>query len=376
MLSGSGFHSGFIQRVSGEAFVEQSVNFQDITGRIDIYEHHPLELKTTSSILTAEEIVKFRSSYLEQLGMYCAMVDKELGYLLVYNREGNQLLAGFDVEFKSLPDIKKEMLRRRDLLQKALETGDPSSLPPCPFASSGCIFLEKGICGCDSTVSPLFPIANLAKVQPNPALGQEFAQRFAAWRGGEMTGIPVNDIVYPRKAFYRDFGPKEKSNHDELKDDLKVTDKRGFYNELIYRGLAGSYGELTTQRLEWEGIRGRVDFHEGRVTRITKSGFSMPASRYRLAGAFPDRFLRLGFDCALANKGRARLIIYYPKVQPDEAKLMVYDMTFSHLDSLRREMLNRRDAIQATTISGKVDGLPKCPDWMCKFCGYAELGCK
>jgi hypothetical protein len=372
MLAGSGFHEGFIRRVSGEAFVEQSVNFQDITGRIDIYEGYPLELKTTSSTLTAEEIVRSRPSYLEQLGMYCAMVDKGLGHILLYNRGGDQPLVGFDAEFDNLSDIKKEMLRRRNLLQEALKTGNPVGLPPCPFANSGCIFLKKGICGCDTMMPPSFPIAGLAKIRPNPALGQEFARRFTAWEREEITGIPVNDIVYPRRAFHRGFGSEEEDNRSELRSGLEVIDKLGFNRELIFKALAGHPGELIVQQIDWEGIRGRVNLHEGRVTRITKSGFSTPAPRYNLASAFPDRLLRLGFDCALVNKGRARLIIYYPKVEPDEAKLIVYDMTFDHLDSLRREMHSRRDLIQAAKISGKVDDLPKCPAWMCKFCKHAS----
>lgn len=288
MLAGSGFHSGFIKRVSSEAFMEQSVNFQDITGRIDIYEGYPLELKTTSSTLTAEEIVRARPSYLEQLGMYCAMVDKELGYLLLYNREGDMPLVGFDAEFNNLSDIKKEMLRRRNLLQEALKTDNPVGLPPCPFANSGCTFMDKGICGCDTMIALSFPIADMAKVRSNPALGMEFAKRFATWTGSKIEGTAVNDLVLLRKTFHRISGSEEKDDHSDLKVSLEATDRRGFNQELIFRALSGPPGEHIAQRQEFEGIYGRVHIHEGRVTRVTKCGFSTHAPRYNLASAFPE----------------------------------------------------------------------------------------
>src|SRR2546426_4975999 len=60
MMLGSGFHEQFARAVSKEEYVEQFVELDGITGRIDIYEDLPLELKTTRSTIQAEELQAHR----------------------------------------------------------------------------------------------------------------------------------------------------------------------------------------------------------------------------------------------------------------------------------------------------------------------------
>ncbi|HLE77715.1 MAG TPA: hypothetical protein VJA65_04830, partial [bacterium] len=120
MMAGTGFHEAFGRAVSTEEFVEQLVEFQEIVGKIDIYENAPVELKTTGSIPSN---VFWRIDHVEQLGMYCTMVDRPMGYLLYYARAeyGRQPeLRAFDLEFTDQSAIAAEMVRRRDLLREAL----------------------------------------------------------------------------------------------------------------------------------------------------------------------------------------------------------------------------------------------------------------
>jgi len=203
MMLGSGFHERFGRAVSKEEYVEQFVEMDGITGRIDIYEQHPLELKTTRSAIAAEDLVSRRPSWLEQLGMYCAMVGREEGRLLVYNRAGPESLLAFAVRFRDLDAIRSEMTSRRDGLAKALETGSPDSLPVCPWRGKGCIYEAESVCSCSAMKEmPSFPIAEqAAEVVRDDGLEKDFAARMAR-PAAKKEGIRITDLVFPMKAFF------------------------------------------------------------------------------------------------------------------------------------------------------------------------------
>src|SRR5207302_793745 len=153
MMAGTGFHEAFGRAVSTEEFVEQLVEFEEIVGKIDVFENAPLELKTTGSM--PADVVADRPSHVEQLAMYCTMVGTSLGHLLYYRRaeygRAPQLRA-LNLEVRDPSEVAREMVRRRDLLRRALETRDASALPRCEWAGRGCRF--EGVCGCD-TADPL-----------------------------------------------------------------------------------------------------------------------------------------------------------------------------------------------------------------------------
>src|SRR3989454_913686 len=147
MLAGTGFHEVFGRAVSTEEFVEQFVEFQGIVGKIDIYDDVPVELKTTASL--PQGAAAARPSYVDQLGMYCTMTGRDQGRLFVYKRAlyGRPgALKGFDVRFKDLTAVEREMVRRRDLFREALASQDPSRLPRCEWFELRCDY--RAVCGC------------------------------------------------------------------------------------------------------------------------------------------------------------------------------------------------------------------------------------
>ena len=369
MLAGSGFHDAFNWKVSSEAWIEQKVTYQDIGGRIDIYEDRPLELKTTKSIIEAEELRRLRPTYLEQLGMYCAMVEKTDGWLLMYNRGEGRPLVGASVHFDLVKSIQREMLRRRDALRGALDIRDPSTLPTCMWSGKGCAF--EGICDC--TPGPVgFSIADLAHVEPSAYLEQEFGNRFQEAPSPQPEGVSINDLVYPRQTFFESLQSEEEE--DDLSEGLTALDNRAFTRELKYRGLGGVAGEYTSRPVQLGKIRGRVEFHEGRVLWVTRCGFRDPVARYRLVSALGDRLLRLGFNAVLANVGRSRMVVWYPNVPDEDARVIVYDLTWDNLSALRTEMIEREKLLDAAKSSGDFSNLAKCPAWRAKFCEFAP-GC-
>jgi hypothetical protein len=89
--------------------------------------------------------------------------------------------------------------------------------------------------------------------------------------------------------------------------------------------------------------------------------------RERLPRTFPHYFLRLGFDCALTENAKGRLLLYYAKVPKEDAKLMVYDVNFRNLNTIKAEALRRLELLEKATSPLQ---LPKCPSWMCSYCDY------
>jgi len=371
MMAGTGFHDAFNWKVSSEAWIEQKVSYQDINGRIDIYEDLPLELKTTKTLVEADDLRRLRPSHLEQLGAYCGMVDRPDGWLLTYNRGDGRSLVGAAVHFDLIKSIRKELTRRRDALRAALDAHDPGALPPCQWAGKGCPW--QGVCNC--IPGPVeYAIADLAHVEPSPELEAEFTKRFKDAPKPPDKGFSINDLVYPRQAYFRSIETEDEEEED-IAEALQALDNRAFMHELKYRALAVN-GGYTSRPVQLGNVTGRVEFHEGRVLWVTRCGFKEPVARYRLASALVDRLLRLGFNAALANVGRARLIVYYPNVPEEDARVIVYDLTWDNLTALRKEAERRAGLLEVAMKSKSPADLPACPAWRFKFCEFApQCGC-
>ena len=137
MWAGTGFHKTFGSAVSSEEYLEQFVEAEGIVGKIDIYEKTPVEVKTTSAPLDTKELLQYRPAYVEQLGMYCAMVNAHEGEIIIYQRRGEESsstspLVVYHVTFPDLEAIREEMRRRRDLLVQALIATTPAISPFAP----------------------------------------------------------------------------------------------------------------------------------------------------------------------------------------------------------------------------------------------------
>jgi len=369
MMAGTGFHEAFGRAVSTEEFVEQLVEFQEIVGKIDIYENAPVELKTTGSIPSN---VFWRIDHVEQLGMYCTMVDRPMGYLLYYARAeyGRQPeLRAFDLEFTDQSAIAAEMVRRRDLLREALRTGEPGRLPQCAWYGRNCDFAD--ICGC-AFAEPLVRMAgpNTAQVSENPDLAARLMGSITFEKPGPE--IKLNDLVFPRKAAFRR-APGEEEEEADAQERMASLQRQGFdqmLGDAVWYGFPGASKRVP---VTLGPIRASVLLFKGAPAILrTNKGQKEMVERKRLAEVFPHYIDRLGFECALANSERGRLIVYYSLIHDD--KFMVYDIWFKNLGAIRAEMERRLDLLES---GAPPEQLPACqPPWMVKFCDYKDrCGC-
>lgn len=375
MWAGTGFHDVFGAAVSSEEYIEQFVELGGVVGRIDIYEKVPVEVKTTSNLGEEANLRRKRPGYIEQLGMYCGMVDVGKGKIVVYQREpppeSSPTLAVYDVRFPQLEAVREEMVRRRSLLEEALASDDPGRLPRCPWYGMQCDY--SSVCDCGTTtVRTSYEIADLAsEVHPDKETARELLAKLTEQRPGEA--LRLNDIVFPRKAFFARLQretviDEEAVDQDEAKERLISMDRQGFLSVLRGALQYGAPGEAQCIPANLAELKDKVLLHQGVPTIVRAPSLRSVVERDRLPEFFQHYFLRLGFECALSNNLRGRLVLYYRNVQQEDAKLMVYDVSFRNLDSLNAEALRRIDLLRKATSPGE---LPECPAWMCRFCEYA-----
>jgi hypothetical protein len=369
MFSGTGFHELFGKAVSTEEYVEQYVELDGIVGKIDIYEDVPTELKTTGFV--PDDIVADRSSYIDQLGMYCTMTRKPNGRLLVYKRTHYgrpPTLRAFDVAYADLDAIANEMRRRRDAFQHALESNDPGALPRCAWFDVGCDYAD--VCGCAEAV-PLERIVpvDTVTILENDGLAASFGPKLAA-APATPTGFRLNDLVFPRKTVFERAAVETEEHDDEenVEERLIRLERFGFKGALEEALRFGVPGAFSRVRVELRTLKGWVQSYRGVPTILRAVRWRQMVERERLVEAFPHFFDRLAFECALCGRSQGRIVLYYEVLGE---KFMVYDVTFTDLNAICAEADRRLALLEA---GAPPEALPACPAWMAKFCSYAP-GC-
>ena len=372
MMAGKGFHDLFGHMVSSEEYLEQYVQWDGIVGIIDVYKDVPTELKTTSGVDGGGDLRVTRASYVEQLAMYCAMVDRKRGRLILYGRgstEREPRLTVYDAIFDELDSIRDEMSRRRDCLVQALEKQSPDGLPACPWFGRGCEF--EAVCACDKAASFVPSIA--AKCPPleeRPEEAENLLSMIAAARPAKRRGL--NDLVFPRKAYYDRLRKDEETDADRLES----MDKSGRRKALADAMSFGRGKDSVRKPLALGEVQDQVTFYRDVPTLLRTSKLNEVIGREGLTRMFPHYFLRLAFECALVGSPRGRLVLDYEKLAGD-SKIMVYDVIFDDMEGLVKEAENRLLIIREVN-EGRRDPkeLPPCPAWMRKYCKYQpSCGC-
>jgi PD-(D/E)XK nuclease superfamily len=369
MWAGTGFHKTFGSAVSSEEYLEQFVEAEGIVGKIDIYEKIPVEVKTTSTPPDTKDLLQYRPTYIEQLGMYCAMVNAHEGEIIIYQRPAEESpstspLVVYHVTFPDLEAIREEMRRRRDLLVQALIANDPSNLPVCPWFNKQCDYSQ--VCDCATTSVPAsYKIAELAgETYVDSTTCEQLLSKMAGAQLPQLFGI--NDIVFPRKAYF-----ERLKLHEEVREDkeeyLRSMDKLGFIDALRDSLRYGAPGEAQRIPVKHALLADLVQIWQNLPTILRDPKFPSLVERDRLPSTFSHYFLRLGFDCALTENAKGRLLLYYVRVPKEDAKLMVYDVTFKNLNAVKAEALRRLELLEKATSPLQ---LPKCPSWMCSYCDY------
>ena len=205
--SGRELHLATAALLAPARFREVRVRREGIVGQIDLFEDRPVEIKTTAHPPPAGELARWRPAYIEQLGMYCALVDHPVGRLVlveVDETERPTRVRIFDCRFASLDAILEEMRRRADLLRAAIRAESAASLPRCPWYQSSCEYRVAGACDCvgDEPAAGTEIADQVDGLSEDEAAGRQLTE---ALRSGQAAGeLPAarrfRDLIYPRRA--------------------------------------------------------------------------------------------------------------------------------------------------------------------------------
>jgi len=372
MWAGTGFHKTFGSAVSSEEYLEQFVEAEGVVGKIDIYDRIPVEVKTTFTPVDTKDLLQYRPTYIEQLGMYCAMVNAHEGEIIIYQRRVEESpstspLVVYHVTFPDLKPVREEMRRRRDLLMQALISNDPGNLPACLWFGRQCDYAQ--VCDCATTsVQASHEIARLAgEIYVDSTTCERLLSKMAGSQPSELLGI--NDIVFPRKAYFRRLRLQQVASGEQVREEkaeyLRSMDERGFVEVLRDSLRFGAPGEAQRIPVRHLPLADLVQVWQNVPTILRDPKFSSLVDREKLPRTFSHYFLRLGFDCALTENPKGRLLLYYTRVPKEDAKLMVYDITFRKLDAVKAEALRRIALLDKAETALQ---LPRCPSWLCSYC--------
>jgi len=247
---------------------------------------------------------------------------------------------------------------------QALISNDPSNLPVCPWLNKHCDYSQ--VCDCKTTSVPAsYEIAELAgEIYADSTTCEQLLSKMAGSQPSQLFGI--NDIVFPRKAYFERLKLSE-GVREEKGEYLRSMDELGFLDALRDSLRYGAPGEAQRIPVKHAPLADLVQIWQNLPTILRDPKFSSLVERERLPRAFPHYFLRLGFDCALTENTKGRLLLYYVKVPKEDAKLMVYDVNFRNLNVVKAEALRRLELLEKATSPLQ---LPKCPSWMCSYCDY------
>src|SRR2546427_2318583 len=298
------------------------------------------------------------------------MTGRDQGRLFVYKRAlyGRPgALKGFDVRFKDLTAVEREMVRRRDLFREALASQDPSRLPRCEWFELRCDY--RAVCGC-AAAEPLGRVVPAAAVQiaENPELVTAMTALLTdAPRPGPQ--FRLNDLVFPRRAAIERQAVAEAKPEEEEADldtALAGMERLGFGDALkdaLWYGVPGAFARIP---VSLRTLKGKVGTFRGVPTIFRSTRKTKLVDRSRLVEEFPYYFDRIAFECALSGHQTGRVVVYYEPVKDD--KFMVYDVHFRSLEEIKAEADRRLALLEAGAAP---DQLPPCePAWMPNYCPH------
>src|SRR5208282_449768 len=375
---GRSVHRTLGARLAREGILEARVCRDGLVGRIDILADLPIEVKTSSGLVSPSELPAYRPDHIEQLGMYCGLVDRPVGRLLTLVASPSEIsdVQAVDVAFRSTSRIREEMRRRADLLRTALKETRADGLPRCPWFGKGCEYQEATVCSCTGEESrPLLPLTDEVETltarsdvqdrirselsRPSPSKDEASVGRF-------------REVLYPRRAYFERTAPAA-AVPEEVSPPALEPDLYARLSEAVESGTPGEVARLPARSLEPEeevvGFRGRP-----LLLRTSRAW-----ARFReneLVSRSPQYSLDLGLRCAITGTDSALLVIGFERAESDRDRLQVLELRFSSLTPFSRIYRERSQGLADAIRERTPARLPSCPDWMTTDCPYrSECGC-
>ncbi len=374
LAGGRELHHVVEKALAAPRYLEVRTSREGIVGQIDLFEEHPTELKTTAPLPPLEGLASSRPGYFEQLGMYCALVDRpEARLILVDGHDpAAPAVAVLDCRYEPLSAILTAMRERAGRLRAALDRRDPAGLPGCPWFHRGCEFRSAGVCACTGEEPPGDRAIRdtLRSVEPRPDEAELLRSRLVEVLARDVDDSVrrFRDLLYPRRAYFERTRPLPEAAP------AAPSPREGLYwflTDLLESGPAGEVTRVPTLTGEPEESVGcfRGDPY---LLRTSRAWEVIPTAQ--LATRSPQYLLDLGLRCAALERSGGWLIVGYERAPAWGDRLRVYRVDFDPFLPIAEMARERSRALRTAIADRDPSHLPTCPGWMYDGCPYAP-GC-
>ena len=353
-----------------------------------------IEFKTKSEPPnTPEEIVSKYPQDLEQIAFYSVMhpFNPKKNYLVFMCDSSPYEIKAFRIDIKDKGTIKSVLLTRIDLLNKAIDTEDPSKLGRCRYFETGCQFNIPDLCSC-ADIPPLniAPLVRSLEITYDDEFTQRLIKARDASEAPRVFCLSTRDIIAPRKHYMEMVSGLESSyNSDEI-DEYKAClwASLGILKRQQNIDLDGTERQsiMESQRdprarigFRWMKIKssvhpeGEIVPYIEKVSTSDSMKFTKP-SQYHLA--------ELGIICAMHGKNKGLLIRVFPNL---DKYVQVIHVTYKNLDEITHKVKSIIDKTEEAERKEDISSLPPCPQYMndggdcplmSECCSNGAKGCK
>ncbi|HYA57900.1 MAG TPA: hypothetical protein VEH57_05505 [Thermoplasmata archaeon] len=376
---GRAVHQLVGRALANEGPLEVRVRREGVVGRIDLLADLPTEVKSGSSTVDPAELRELRPDHVEQLAMYCALLDRRAGRLLQFLTPGGvvEAVRAVDVSFGDLSPVRAEMNARARGLREALVSGAPTGLSRCRWFSRGCEFRGASVCDCrgDEPEAGDAMLGGVESILARPDVEQRVRSSLAHTPGpaAPPSVERFRDLIYPRRAWFERSSPAAPLPPPTPSPESATPDVYGRLVEAIESGPVGEVCQLPvlTDEPAEEVTAFRGEPYLVRTSRAWER--LLPSA---MVDRYPQYALDLGFRCAATGSYRGRVVTAYERAERDEDRISVYELRFATLTPFSRLFRTRTEALRRALRQGDSMSLPPCPEWMYADCPYrGACGC-
>lgn len=376
---GRSWHRTVAERLPEEGAYEVRVRRRGVIARIDLLADVPVEIKSGAAV-AVDDLPGQRPEHLEQLGIYCSLLDRTQGRVVhLAPAPGDGMAVGaVDIDFSSEATLAGAVDRRLRQLRTAILTKSPVELPRCRWWSRGCEYGDAGTCDCSGAEPPppddLLSCAGTLTRRPD--IEARWSERLATEPDpvGSPTVGRYRDLIYPRRTYFDRTTPTGGAPGELAARPVPIgSDLYDRLQEALEGGPAGEVARLPDrgERPEEEvaGFRGEPY--------LVRTSRAWDRIRPTEAGVrFPQYLLELGFRCAATGVPEGVVVVAFEHAETDADRIEVLRYHFPDLGAFRREWESRREALARAIAEHAPAELSPCPAWMFEECPYrAACGC-
>ncbi|MCI4349768.1 MAG: PD-(D/E)XK nuclease family protein, partial [Thermoplasmata archaeon] len=294
--AGRRMHAFVLGELAPAEHREVRVRRAGIVGSIDLLEADPTELKTTARPPPPGRVVEERPSYIEQLAMYCALVGRTRGRLVIVGtaEDPPSSVSVLEIEVPRTDRVFEGMNRRAEQVRDAWARVSPNALPRCRWFGKGCEYGDAGACDCTGAEAPIDRalLDEVASVTEHPEEAPRLLELLRKRSPTRDAGVSFyRELTYPRQAYYdrteaETFAPPEPLPRGDLWSTVSSLLEEGPTGELERRYPAS--GEPSEAALVFRGAPMLVKTTRARRNRRPEE----------LGIASPHYFRELGVRCA------------------------------------------------------------------------------